>query len=220
MRAYAIALQPPAGPVFSHPLDDWGQESTVPLAVRSVASRVRARPARLAEFAAAFAAAENPALVLGADVARGDGWHQAVVFAERLGVKVWAAPACERPPFPEDHPLYAGGLPFAQGLLSQRLAGHDVILVIGAAVFRYYPWVAGDYVPDGARLLHITSDPAGRGGPRRRQSRRRRRAGAGGADGARPTAVDAGRRGAPKATPWHRTRRSRTPSTTLPMTRR
>lgn len=161
MRAYAVALQPPSGPVFlSVPLDDWGQESTVPLAVRSVASRVAPDPARLAEFAAAVAAAKNPALVLGADVARGDGWHQAVAVAERLGVKVWAAPACERPPFPEDHPLYAGGLPFAQGLLSQRLAGHDVILVIGAPVFRYYPWVAGDYVPDGARLLHITSDPA------------------------------------------------------------
>lgn len=160
MRAYAVALQPPAGPVFlSIPLDDWDAPCPIPLAVRSVTERVAPDPARLAEFAGALASAENPALVLGADVARGDGWPQAVALAERLGIKVWAAPSSERPPFPEDHPLYAGGLPFAQGLLSERLAGHDVIMVIGAPVFRYYPWVPGPYLPEGARLLHITSDP-------------------------------------------------------------
>lgn len=160
MRAYAVALQPPAGPVFlSIPLDDWDATSTVPLAVRTVADRVAPDPARLAQFAAVLGAAKNPALVLGSDVARGDGWNQAVALAERLDVKVWAAPSSERPPFPEDHPLYAGGLPFAQGLLSQRLEGHDVIMVIGAAVFRYYPWVPGPYLPEGARLLHITPDP-------------------------------------------------------------
>ena len=32
-------------------------------------------------------------------------------------------------------------------------------LIIGAPVFRYYPYVAGDYIPPGLRLLHITDDP-------------------------------------------------------------
>ena len=71
MRAYAIAMQPPQGPVFlSLPLDDWDAESTVPTAVRSVTSRVAADPDRLAEFAAALASAENPVLVFGSDIAR------------------------------------------------------------------------------------------------------------------------------------------------------
>lgn len=53
MRAYAIALQPPQGPVFlSLPLDDWDAESTVSTAVRSVATRVGPDPERLAGFAA------------------------------------------------------------------------------------------------------------------------------------------------------------------------
>ncbi|GAB91006.1 benzoylformate decarboxylase [Gordonia rhizosphera] len=160
MRAYAVASQPPAGPVFlSLPLDDWDAPSTVPTVVRGVTLRVAPDPARIAEFASAISSAANPVLVLGADVARGDGWNQAVTLADKLGVPVWAAPASERPPFPEDHPLYAGGLPFAQGLLSERLDGHDLIMVIGAPVFRYYPWVGGPYIPDGSRLLHITSDP-------------------------------------------------------------
>lgn len=161
MRAYAIAMQPPQGPVFlSLPLDDWDAESTVPTVVRSVATRVGPDPERLAEFAAVIAGAANPVLVYGSDIARGDGWADAAALAERLGCPVWAAPSGERVPFPEDHPLYAGGLPFAQGLLSEKLAGHDVILVVGAPVFRYYPWVPGDYIPAGSRLLQVTDDPS------------------------------------------------------------
>ena len=161
MRAYAIAMQPPQGPVFlSLPLDDWGKEATGPAVVRSVASRVAPDPERLAEFASIISAAKKPVLVYGSDIARSDGWKDAITFAERLGCPVWAAPSGERNNFPEDHPLYAGGLPFAQGLLSEKLAGHDVIVVIGAPVFRYYPWVPGGYVPAESRLLHITADPA------------------------------------------------------------
>ncbi|MGP6172452.1 benzoylformate decarboxylase [Microbacterium sp. A196] len=161
MRAYAIAMQPPQGPVFlSLPLDDWDKKATGAAVVRSVTTRVGPDPERIAEFAAVVAAAKNPVVVFGSDIARGDGWDDAVSLAERIGAPVWAAPSGERVPFPEDHPLYAGGLPFAQGLLSQKLAGHDVVLVVGAPVFRYYPWVPGDYLPAGARLLHITDDPA------------------------------------------------------------
>jgi hypothetical protein len=35
-----------------------------------------------------------------------------------------------------------------------------VALVIGAPVFRYYPYVPGQYLPAGLRLLHISDDPA------------------------------------------------------------
>ncbi|QDQ97358.1 benzoylformate decarboxylase [Tomitella fengzijianii] len=162
MRAYAAALQPPAGPVFlSIPLDDWEQPAagSNPVA-RTVATRVGPDPVRIAEFAQALSDAKDPALIFGASIARGDGWDQAVTLAEKLGVHVYAAPASERPPFPEDHPLYVGGLPFAIGPLSKKLTGHDVAIVIGAPVFRYYPYVAGDYLPDGLRLLHVTEDPA------------------------------------------------------------
>jgi len=161
MRAYAMALQEPAGPVFlSIPLDDWNQEFTGNLVTRTVANRVAADPARLAEFAEKISQAKNPVLIFGADIAKNEGWKEAVEFAEKLNAPVWAAPASERTPFPEDHPLYAGGLPFATGPLSERLAGHDVALVIGAPVFRYYPYVPGRYLPEGLELLHITNDPA------------------------------------------------------------
>lgn len=160
MRAYAMAMQPPTGPVFlSVPLDDWDKPALGPAAVRTVSNRIAPDAARVAEFAVALSKAKNPVLIYGAGIARGQGWEQAIALAEKLDAPVWAAPASERTPFPENHPLYAGGLPFAMGPLSKKLEGHDLGIVIGAPVFRYYPYVPGDYVPNGMRLLHVTDDP-------------------------------------------------------------
>jgi len=161
MRAIATALQPPAGPVFlSLPLDDWEKPALGPAVVRSVATRTAPDPERLAEFVGILRQAASPVLIYGASIARSEGWDEGIALAEALGAPVWAAPACERPPFPEDHPLYCGGLPFAAGPLSKKLEGHDVAIIIGAPVFRYYPFVEGPYIPEGMRLLHISDDPA------------------------------------------------------------
>jgi benzoylformate decarboxylase len=161
MRAVATALQPPAGPVFlSLPLGDWEKPCEIPAVVRTVSQRIAPDPSRLAGFAKALSDARSPVLIYGAAIARGNGWDQAIAFAEALGAPVWAAPASERPPFPENHPLYSGGLPFAMGPLGRKLEGHDVALIVGAPVFRYYPYVPGPYLPPGLRLLHISDDPA------------------------------------------------------------
>jgi benzoylformate decarboxylase len=161
MRAIATALQPPSGPVFlSLPLDDWEEPCAGPAVVRSVSSRIALDRERLAEFAKILSQASSPVFICGASIARHNGWKEAVGFAEALGAPVWAEPASERTPFPENHPLYCGGLPFATGSLSEKLQGHDVALVIGAPVFRYYPYVPGPYLPAGLRLLHISDDPA------------------------------------------------------------
>jgi benzoylformate decarboxylase len=50
--------------------------------------------------------------------------------------------------------------------VSDRLTGHDLVVVIGAEVFRYYPWVPGDILPAGTELLHICADPATTGAAR------------------------------------------------------
>jgi benzoylformate decarboxylase len=161
MRAIATALQPPAGPVFlSLPLDDWDKPSEGPAVVRTVGTRIAPDPARLDEFAEVLRNASSPVVIYGAAIARGNGWGEAAALAEALNAPVWAAPASERTPFPEHHPLYRGELPFAMGPLSHKLEGHDLALVVGAPVFRYYPYVPGPYVPSGMRLLHISDDPA------------------------------------------------------------
>ncbi len=160
MRAYATAVQPPAGPVFlSLPMDDFEKPALGSAAVRTLSERVGPDPARLQAFARQISQARSPVLVLGAALDRSDGWDAAHRLAEKLNVPVWTPPETERSVFSEEHPLFQGFLPFAIAPLSEKLEGHDLVVVIGAPVFRYYPYVPGDYLPTGARLLHITDDP-------------------------------------------------------------
>jgi len=161
MRAYATAVQPPAGPIFlSLPMDDFDKPALGSAAARTLSRRVGPDPARLEEFARQISQAKSPVLVLGAALDRANGWDAAQQLAEKLNVPVWAPPETERAAFSEEHPLFQGFLPFAIAPLCEQLKGHDLVVVVGAPVFRYYPYLPGDYLPAGAQLLHITDDPA------------------------------------------------------------
>ncbi|WP_007515777.1 benzoylformate decarboxylase [Frankia saprophytica] len=161
MRAYAMACQPPAGPVhLSIPLDDWNVPLAGPAVVRGVSTAVAPDAERLRDFAQRVRASRRPALVFGPDVDRAGGWHAAVALAEKLRAPVYGAPLPDRVSFPEDHPLYQGPLGMSLKAVSARLAGHDLVVVVGAEVFRYYPYVAGDILPAGTSLLQVTADPA------------------------------------------------------------
>ena len=160
MRAYATAVAPPAGPVFlSIPLDDWAKPALGPARLRQVSHRVSPDAEQLAGFAERINRSTRPALVFGPEVDRAGGWAAAVALAEKLRAAVYASPLADRVSFPEDHPLYQGPLPMTMAGVSQRLTGHDLVVVIGAQVFRYYPFVPGPYLPAGTELLHVTCDP-------------------------------------------------------------
>jgi len=160
MRAYAVALQPPAGPVYlSIPLDDWDKPALGPAVVRTVSHRVSPDVARLREFAGRIDAAQNPMVVLGPEVDRAGAWDAGVAFAEKFGAPVYNCPLADRVSFPEDHRLYRGMVPMTIAGATELMRGHDLVIVVGAQVFRYYPYVAGEYLPQGSNLLHITADP-------------------------------------------------------------
>ncbi len=160
MRAYTVAVQPPAGPVYlSIPLDDWDKPALGPAVVRTASSRTAPDAARLAEFADRINRAQRPLLVFGPEVDRAGAWDAAIAFADKVHAPVYASALPDRVSFPEDHPLYQGMLPMTIAEVNAVLQGHDLAVVVGAQVFRYYPYVAGDHLPDGTELLHITADP-------------------------------------------------------------
>jgi benzoylformate decarboxylase len=99
--------------------------------------------------------------VAGPEIDASGGWEAAVALVERLRLPVWASPATGggRIGFPEDHPAFQGILPPAIGPLAETLSGHDLIVVAGSSVFPYYPNIPGPLLPEGARLVAITSDP-------------------------------------------------------------
>jgi benzoylformate decarboxylase len=160
MRAYAVALQPPAGPVYlSIPLDDWDKPALGPAVVRTVSHRVSPDAARLREFAKRIDTACSPMVVFGPEVDRAGAWDAGVAFAEKVGAPVYNSPLGDRVSFPENHRLYRGPLPMTIAGAAEVMRGHDLVIVVGAQVFRYYPYVAGEYLPQGTDLLQITADP-------------------------------------------------------------
>ncbi|MEU9647646.1 benzoylformate decarboxylase [Streptomyces sp. NPDC048110] len=104
------------------------------------------------------APAERPALVLGGDIDSAGRFDDAVRLAERLGGPVWAAPSQFRLPFPNRHPQFRGVLPAGIAPISEAFEGHDLVLVLGAPVFRYHEHLPGRYLPEGTRLIQVTGD--------------------------------------------------------------
>jgi len=159
-RAYYTAMQAPCGPTFvSVPVDDWDR-SCEPIPARQVSRIVRGDPTLLAQAADALGRAKKPALVVGAGVARDGAWNEVIELAERHEAAVWVSPMSGRNSFPEDHRLFAGFLGADRARVVVALAGHDLVVVLGAPVFTYHVEGNGPHVPEGASLIQLVDDPS------------------------------------------------------------
>jgi len=138
-RAYHVATQAPSGPVFvSVPADDWTVTTERPIISRPRIRGFAPDPESIAEAAAALAAAERPGIVVGGAVDQDGAVEEAVALAERLNAGVWVAPMSFRCSFPENHPLFQGFLDPERGAVSDKLAAHDLVVVLGAPAFTYH----------------------------------------------------------------------------------
>ncbi|MDX6630832.1 MAG: benzoylformate decarboxylase, partial [Gaiellales bacterium] len=145
------------------PMDDWladaGELDERPAPRRVLRSRA-VEGEVVAELAELLAVAKSPALVVGAGADDPATWQALVALAERLGCAVWQESFSARAGFPQDHPLFAGHLPPDRTRLREALAPHDVVLAIGAPVFRQYPFISGPFVNPGTVVAMVSSDPA------------------------------------------------------------
>lgn len=161
-----LAKTPPKGPAFvSIPMDDWDEEAD-PASTESVIKRhvagESAPPAYAIEaLADTLSSAQKPVLIAGPDIDASGAWDAAVALAEKQSLPVFATPATGggRIGFPEGHPNFRGMLPPGIAPVADTLKAYDMILVVGTSVFPYYPYLPGEYLPEGAKLVQLTSDP-------------------------------------------------------------
>ncbi len=159
-RAYHTAMQAPRGPVFvSVPMDDWDAEASSHEG-HEVDYRTAPNPESVERVARILQESRQPAIVAGSGAGRSEAWYDAVSLAERLNAPVWAEPFGSQAGFPQDHRLFRGHLPRTRVVTAKRLLGHDVVLVLGAPIFRYLPYEPGPLVMEGTRLIQVTDDPA------------------------------------------------------------
>ncbi|ALG10797.1 benzoylformate decarboxylase [Kibdelosporangium phytohabitans] len=146
---------------LSVPYDDWGVELDANSAVtldRQVWLGSAPNEAQLGMIADRVKAARSVGLVLGGEIDAGGLFDRAVALAEHLQAPVWMAPSPYRLSFPNRHRLFRGVLSAGIGHVASELTGLDLILVLGAPVFRYHQHVPGPYLPEGSRLIQVTED--------------------------------------------------------------
>ncbi|MBX6167963.1 MAG: thiamine pyrophosphate-binding protein, partial [Thermobispora bispora] len=133
------------------PMDDWTApwDGTVEAAPAAVLRPAAVADEEIAPLAALLAQAEDPVLVAGAGADSPAAWAALTGLAERLGCPVWQEAFGARAGFPQDHPQFAGVLPADRGGQRRALKGHDVVLAVGAPVFRHYPYEPGPLVEPG-----------------------------------------------------------------------
>ena len=162
VRAYHEAATGLGPAIVIVPMDDWGAAAPEPhetigpeLLLRSAG----ADPAAVEALAGLLEAARSPAIVVGAGADGPERWAALTALAEHLACPVWQEPFGARAGFPQDHPQFAGHLPARRARLREVLAGHDMVLVVGAGAFRQYPYDEGPLVEPGTRLAVVTQDP-------------------------------------------------------------
>jgi benzoylformate decarboxylase len=144
------------------PMSDWlsPADETVELGAPGEVLRARAAdPAAVSRLAELIAAARSPAFVVGAGADDQETWTALVALAERLRAPVWQESFGARAGFPQDHRLFAGHLPPGRAGLRETLGGHDLVVAVGAPVFRQYFHEPGRLVDGGTRVALVSDDP-------------------------------------------------------------
>ncbi|HEX7627055.1 MAG TPA: thiamine pyrophosphate-dependent enzyme [Gaiellaceae bacterium] len=160
-RAYHEA-QTHLGPaIVIVPMGDWLEEAGEPHEV-AAPQRVLRPGAVDAESVAALAElldhSEHPAFVAGARLDTPERWAALAALAERLGAPVYQEPFSGQAGFPQDHPLWAGPLPFLRPQLRETLAPYDFVLAVGAPAFRQSAYDPGPFVREGTVVAVLSDD--------------------------------------------------------------
>ncbi|WP_163509459.1 thiamine pyrophosphate-binding protein [Fodinicola acaciae] len=158
-RAFALATQPPTGPVFlSIPMDLLAEQTSVQVPGRSTVAPFAA--AEVADATEILKNARNPVIVAGDGVGRDDAVDELVAVAEALDAHVYHQPMNDGVNFPGNHPLFAGPLTPTNAAIRAALSPYDVVLIVGCHAFMPHHYTPGSPIPDGATVVQLDTDAA------------------------------------------------------------
>jgi benzoylformate decarboxylase len=156
-RAFKIANDPPAGPVFvALPIDVMEQETSVEsIGPGTIYRGARPDPDGVAEVVRLLLAGRSPVIVAGDEVARAGAHGTLVALAERIGAPVWVEGLRHHVSFPAGHPNARGAVPFDAAAIRKAFDGADLVLLAGGPFFEEVWFSAGDPFPDGAAVVQL-----------------------------------------------------------------
>ncbi len=154
-RALKTAMQPPQGPVFLALPRDLLEETIEveewTLNPSGSACRMRGDPADLERAVELLSKARAPVILAGAGVLASGAVEELVALAEAAALRVYATAGT----LPWDHPLLCGGWRPMRHELTAPLQEADLLLGVGAPMFREFPPVSP--VPK-VPVIHIDPD--------------------------------------------------------------
>lgn len=156
-RAFKIANEAPAGPVFvALPINVMEQETSIPAGKPGHSfTASRPDPAGIAAMAKLIAAAKNPAIVAGDEIARVGAEKTLVKLVEKIGAGVWFEGLRGQNSFPTDHPAYRGTLAFDAPGVAKQFASNDLVLMVGGPFFEEVWYAPGSPFAPGTKVLQI-----------------------------------------------------------------
>ena len=100
-------------------------------------------------------AAQEPAIMIGDDVARAGAGEALVALAETVGAGIWTELIHQHQPVPNRHPNYRGRIPSDPANIAQAFGGADLVLMVGGPFFEEVWYAPEGPFPPGAAVLQI-----------------------------------------------------------------
>ncbi len=159
-RAFKFAQQSPTGPVFiSLPQNIMADVIDFEYSKNQfVRSHLQPDPESVKTAAGLLAGAKNPAIIVEDGVAKSNALDEIVELAEITGARVfeyWMSDVN----FPINHPLYAGDLDLTSFHTRDLLEKVDVLVAVGAELFRLPVYLEKPLLHPSTRLIQIDDNP-------------------------------------------------------------
>lgn len=156
-RAAKIALTPPCGPVFiSLPGDILNAEADLDLGQSTrVDTKVVPAGGTMRRLTDRIAASRRPVIVAGDEIVKSDALREAADFAEALGCPAFQQTIGYGAHFLSKSPCYQGPLPRNHAQVAALLAGHDLMIVLGADPVRMSVYSPDAALPAAIPIIHL-----------------------------------------------------------------